>query len=215
MGPSPYRQWGDILYFIILLLILLFILYPILSSSYQSYKSKTSDEEELEELEGEDDQSTDNDNYNSTVKYDKYEEYPHEFDLHSVRSSDINTDNDQSEFTYKDLKNIYSSTEFLNNYRSALKISFKEKQQKYNIMLKQLERDIKSAQSRHDDGNGILSPHDTSLERLKRLKSEVNSIINIINYRLKNNNIKNIKSNFESMFSNSERGEAKGHRLFI
>ena len=200
MGIDRVNQ---IIYFLILLFILLIIIYPYLKSSYNSYKEKSTDEEELNEED--EDESTTN---QEQLRYDKYVEYPNEFNLKLMNDDDSSYDenNHDSDFSYKDLLHVYHTSEFLSNYRSSLKLSFKEKLKKYKSMLTLLNRDIKSAESRHSDGNSILSPHDTSLERLRRSKSELSSIINIVEYRLNNNTIKSIKSNFDSMFYNTKRG---------
>ena len=194
------KKWTDIIYFILILIILLYILYPTLTSSYNKYynKHKVYNEEE------DDVEEEDIDSEVSEINYSNYEIYDQNFRLKTINSDDIEIE-ENSGFKYKDFINIYDHPSFLTNYRDSLKISFNEKLKIYNKMLKELTNDLNAAQSRYDASNAYMG-HDTNLQRLRRLKSEVESIINIINYRLGNSTIKDIKQNFKRMIYDKNQG---------
>lgn len=137
------------------------------------------------------------------VKYN-YESYNQDLKLEHIQSGITETDHDQ--FNYQDLLKVYSHPQFLKNYQYALNINFEEKLKIYHQIYKQKTNDIRECEAKYESNSNIYLQHDTTLDRLKREKNEIERIISILKYRKENNSLAKIERNFELMLYNSSYG---------
>ncbi len=204
---SSITYYIQIIYFIILIFITLYFFIPILWPSVKScFHNDDSIINDIYESEIED-------SYNEEIKEYEYTKYKTDLQLHKINNDtiDINDiyDNDEfdnDEFNYDDLIEIYKDPKFLHNYQIALNISFNEKISIYTKIYKEKLKDISEAEAKYESNASMYMQHDTTLDRLKRENSEINNVIHMLKYRLKNNNIKTIENQFKSMIFNKNHG---------
>ena len=197
-----FTYWAGVfqlIYFLILIIILLYFFLPVIWPSVKSYMMDDSSTDIMYEEESEDNVYTEH-----SIDY-KYKSYDANFELDKINEND-NESSDTDLYKYEDLFNEYKDKKFLNEYKQALEINFNEKLSIYNKIYKQKLNDIYEAESKYNSNSGIYRQHDTTLERLESEKIEIEKIIEILKYRLNNNNIKTIRKNFDLMFNNKEYG---------
>lgn len=186
----------QIIWLIILILIFLYIFLP-----WGTWKKKWYNECDNDEII---DEFSEKDEVSKPIVKYNYTSYDQNLKLEKIQSNTNESDHDQ--FNYQDLLKIYSHPQFLKSYQYALNINFEEKLKIYQFLQKQKINDIRECEAKYESNSNIYLQHDTTLERLKREKNEINRIINILKYRKDNNSLANIERNFELMLFNSRYG---------
>ncbi len=210
MYLSTVTQVLQIIWLIILILIFLYLFAPVLWGNISDNWNKSNpehkrDHELLEEQDKESEESLESKNNPKQINFN-YESYSQELRLETIKSHDESIDHDQ--FNYQDLLKIYHHPQFLKNYQAALNISFDDKLKIYHQIHKQKLQDIRECESKYESNSTVYLQHDTTLERLRREKNEIERILNILKYRKQNNQLAKIERNFELMLFNQSNGFA-------
>ena len=199
------------IYVILLIILVVVILYSIMypgHSLINIFGDETDENEELfdgdeecyaDELDGDHEQDQE------SIVYEKYRPFKHKIKIDKLNDDEIDEVSvSNATFKYSDFIDIHQDHDFLSNYRDALNISFTEKLKIYNRLYAEVMRDIKAAEAKYT--NDLYQSHDTTLERLRNNKGIFETIISILNSRLKNNTIQTIKRNFVMMINNRKHG---------
>jgi len=229
---TEIKDFFYILYYIIIILLILFIILPIIwkiiypddgTGHDQGMNHDYGDDDELnesskevrKEIDREIERELRRENSN-TINVDdedesmfKYKSYKQKFRLEDIGDQSLTMDDIEMKnniFNCEDLKKIYKDHDFLSSYRSALKFSFNEKIKIYQEKLNECNRDIKLQEAKNNSAATLYAQHDVTLERLKREHVEYVSIISILEHRLRNNTISNIKKNFELIIYHPNKG---------
>lgn len=203
---------SDVLWIIYVILLIIFILVLLYSIVYPEasitniFNNVTNEDEEV--FEGDDechDDYGDQDQDPESIIYNDYKPVKHHIKINKLSEDEIDeVSTNNTTFNYDDFIEIHQDQDFLSNYRDALNISFTEKLKLYIRMKSEVYRDIKAAEVKYT--NDLYQQHDTTLERLKSNKGIFETIISILNNRIKNNTIQTIKRNFKMMINNKKHG---------
>jgi SpoVK/Ycf46/Vps4 family AAA+-type ATPase len=197
-----FEQACRIVYYIILIMLTLIILITFLWPQWRNNTVFNSNIEVIED----DDENNVLDNNDDNL----FSNHNHNFEsLNYRKDQQILTLNDQpfeknTSIEYTDFLELIENPRFLEQYCNSLKRSFCSKKKIYTKKIKQLEADLKIAQSKQG-GFGVIG-HDTSLERIQRNKVEIDQILSYIEYRLKHVNVETVRNDLKIAVYDKENG---------
>lgn len=198
-----------IIYYILLIIVLLVVLLLLLRPNFFTEFGSTK-VEDVDIVDSDDEDNVINNNEQQSYSSPDFEDYKVKFNFKKfdhiftlagpIESAD-------EIITYADFLELIEDDEFIDDYRESLLRSFEDKKTLYTELLKNADNDLKSSPTANS--GGITGMHDSNVEMLKVYRTEIQTILNILNKRIKSINNQVIKTNFKKIINHKKYGLRK------